>query len=67
MSDEPDDPGMLRRAYRTVTPRFRGRDDVEMNTIGWAIFLGMLALLIPLLPFILVIWLVGKLLDATRR
>ena len=67
MSDEPDDPGMLKKAYRTVSPRYQGRGDVEMNAIGWAIFLGMLAIIIPLLPFIFILWLVGKVLDATGR
>lgn len=34
-----------------------------MNSIGWAIFLGMLILIVPLLPFLAVLWAVGKLLD----
>ncbi len=64
MSQESDDPGVLTKAYRTVSPRFEGRPDAEMNTVGWAILLGMVVLLIPLLPFILIVWAVGKVLDA---
>ena len=67
MSQESDDPGMLTKVYRTVTPGYRGRDDVEMNTIGWALFLGVVILLVPLLPFLVVLWVVSKLLDAIGR
>ena len=67
MSQNSDDPGMLTKVYRTVTPGYGGRDDVEMNTIGWAIFVGLLILLVPLLPFLVVLWVVSKLLDAIGR
>ena len=53
-------PGALTKAYRTVRPRYHGRPDVEMNTIGWAIFLGVLILLVPLVPLLLAYWVVGK-------
>lgn len=66
MSDsaESEDPSLVQKAYRTVTPEYRGRGDVEMNLIGWSLFLGLVVLLVPLLPFLIVIWLVGKVLDA---
>ena len=67
MSQESDDPGMLTKAYRTVTPGYRGRGDVEMNTIGWAIFLGLVILLVPLLPFLAVVWVVNRVLDVIGR
>ena len=67
MSQESDDPGMLKKVYRTVTPGYGGRGDAEMNTIGWAIFLGLVILLVPLLPFLVVVWVVNKLLDAIGR
>ncbi|QZY04151.1 hypothetical protein K6T36_12185 [Halobaculum roseum] len=51
-------------AYRTVTPGYRSRSDDEMNAIGWAVFIGMLALLFPLLPFVAIVWLVSKGIDA---
>lgn len=63
-SAEPDEPGVLKRTYRTVTPGYRGREDVEMNAIGWGLLLGLVLILIPLAPFIVIVWFVGKMLDA---
>ena len=62
---DPEQPGTLTRAYRTVTPEYVWREDVEMDVIGWGLFLGVVVLLVPLLPFLIIIWLVGKVLDAT--
>lgn len=62
-SAETEDPGVLTRAYRTVTPGYRGRDDVEMNLVGWGLLLGVVLILVPLLPFIIVVWAVRKVLD----
>ena len=59
-TDEPSIPG---RMIDTVTPPYRGRPDAEMSTIGWALFLGTVILLVPLLPFLVVVWLIGELLD----
>ncbi|WP_277553886.1 DUF7535 family protein [Halobaculum limi] len=59
-----DDAGLLRTAYRTVTPGYQSRPDDEMNAIGWAIFLGLFALLLPLLPFLAIIWGVSKVIEA---
>ena len=64
-SAESEEAGMLTRAYRTVTPEYVGREDVEMDVVGWGLFLGLVVLLVPLLPFLVIIWLVGKVLDAT--
>lgn len=50
--------------YRTLGEPFRARADAEMDAIGWTIFLGLLILLVPLLPFILLIWVITKILDA---
>jgi hypothetical protein len=66
MSEEQDSPGALTRAYRTVSPGYEGHPDVEMSTIGWAIFLGLVVLLVPLLPFLVLVWVIGKVLDALR-
>ncbi|SEO53121.1 hypothetical protein SAMN04487948_103102 [Halogranum amylolyticum] len=65
MSSEPDDTetGVLTKAYRTVTPGYRSRPDTEMNVIGLTYFLVLLVLLVPLLPFIIVVWLISKFLD----
>ncbi|WP_101295331.1 DUF7535 family protein [Halegenticoccus soli] len=63
-SNEEREPGALTRAYRTVTPPYRGHPDSEMNTIGIAYALLLVILIVPLLPFMIVVWLVGKLFDA---
>jgi hypothetical protein len=55
---------VLTRAYRTVTPSYVGRPDREMDSIGWAIFLVMLALFVPLLPLVIVVWGVSKAVEA---
>jgi hypothetical protein len=62
MSEE-EQPSAPRRLLRTVTPPYGGRDDVEMDAIGWGYFLALLVLLVPLLPFVIVVWLITKLLD----
>jgi hypothetical protein len=55
------------RVYRTVTPSYLGRHDAEMDVIGWSYFLGLLILLVPLLPFILILWVGNKLLKLLTR
>jgi len=63
MSSE-DDPGLVRQAYRTVTPGYKPRGEGSMNAIGWTILLGILVLMLPLLPFAAVVWLVSRGIDA---
>ncbi|MDS0296342.1 DUF7535 family protein [Halogeometricum luteum] len=63
MADEEESPGALRRAYRTVTPGYKSHTDREMNSVGWIIFLVLLALFLPLLPFFLAVWALTKLLE----
>lgn len=65
MSSESDDsdPGVLKEAYRTVTPGYRSRPDTEMNIIGLTYFLGLVVLLVPLLPFIALVWLISKFIE----
>jgi hypothetical protein len=56
-----EDPGVLTKAYRTVTPGYRSRENAEMHTIGLT-YLAILAIvLIPLLPFVAIVWAVSKL------
>ncbi|MFC4358040.1 hypothetical protein ACFO0N_08785 [Halobium salinum] len=62
-SSESQDPGLLTRAYRTVTPGYRSRPDTEMHAVGLAYVAILLILLVPLLPFVLIIWAVTKLLS----
>jgi len=59
-----DAPGLPTRIVRTVTPGYRGRPDVEMDSVGWAIALGMVVLLVPLLPFLVIVWALSKLFEA---
>ncbi|WP_254766441.1 DUF7535 family protein [Salinilacihabitans rarus] len=63
MSADDDESGS-ERTLRTVTPSYHGRPDREMTLIGWAYFLGLLIVLLPLLPFAIILWLVSRLLDA---
>ncbi|WP_380679011.1 DUF7535 family protein [Salinigranum sp. GCM10025319] len=58
-----DEPGVLTKAYRSVSPRYESHPDAEMDSVGWVIFLGMLVLLVPLLPFLLIVWVLGKVLE----
>ena len=67
MSQETDDTSLAGKALRTVTPGYFGREDREMNTIGWGLFFGMLLLLVPLLPFIVIVWVVSKLFEWIQR
>lgn len=61
-SDE--SPSTIKKIYRTVTPGVSEQENVEMDIFGWTIFLGVLFFLLPLLPFILIVWVITKLLDA---
>jgi len=62
-----DDPSALREAIRTVTPASGGRPNMEMDIIGWSLFLGLVVLLVPLLPFIVIVWLISKLAERGER
>jgi len=53
-----------REPLQMVTPSHLGRPDVEMNVIGWLIFFGLLVVILPVLPFLAVLGLAGKLRDA---
>lgn len=64
---ESDDESTVKKVVRTVTPSFRGRPDQEMNVIGVTYFLLLLILLVPLLPFVLIIWLLTKVFGAVKR
>ncbi len=63
MSDEESEPGVLGKAYRTVSPRYESRPLFEMNIVGWGMLLGLLILVVPLLPFIVLVWVLTKLFD----
>ena len=56
----------LPEALRTVSPGYRGRFDGEMHTIG-LLYAALLAILfVPLLPFVVVIWVAWRITRAVR-
>lgn len=64
MSDDTDEDGLLPEPVRSVTPLTGVRPDMEMDIFGWGMFLGIVVLLVPLLPFIVIVWLVSKVAEA---
>ena len=62
--ETPEDSSILPEPLRSVTPLTRPHPDAEMDTIGWGIFLGLMILIVPLLPFLLIVWLVLKVTEA---
>jgi len=62
-STQSDDPHPVERALRTVTPIPRGRRDTEMDAIGLALALGLVLLFLPLLPWLVVGWVIIKLVE----
>lgn len=64
---EREEPSAPRKVLRTVTPGSRPRPDMEMDSIGWALFLGLVVLLVPLLPFVAIVWDLSKLLEFLSR
>lgn len=66
-SESDESPPPARRVVRTVTPPYRGRSDEEMNLIGYLIIGGLLVLLIPLGPFIIVAWLILRIRRDLRQ
>lgn len=64
MSEDRGKPNLLRRTYRTVTPPTPWRPDTEMTLIGWSMFLALLLLFVPLLPFLAILWVITRILHA---
>ncbi|USZ66727.1 hypothetical protein NGM10_08225 [Halorussus salilacus] len=60
-------PEPAKKVLRTVTPPYRGRPDAEMTLVGTAYALGLVVLLIPLLPFIVIVWVISKLTGRVAR
>jgi len=61
--DDDDD----REPLRTVTPSWLGGPNIEMDIFGWLIFLILLVVLLPVLPFVALLWLVSKTIDFLQR
>jgi hypothetical protein len=49
---------------RSVTAASDTQPDTQMNAIGWLVFAGLLILLLPVLPLLVVVWLFDKLTDS---
>jgi len=62
-----DDPGAVEKVLRTVMPGSKGHRDTSMDTIGWVILLGVVVVLLPLIPIVLVGWLGLKIVGFVRR
>ncbi|MHB9287565.1 hypothetical protein ACKVMT_11080 [Halobacteriales archaeon Cl-PHB] len=62
-----DDPDALEGRQRTVTTPSLGHENLEMDYVGWAIFAGLLVIMVPLLPVLVVVWVVAKLLGGSDR
>ncbi|EMA20994.1 DUF7535 family protein [Haloarcula argentinensis] len=58
--DEAEDSGRLPKALRSVTPGTGSRRNEEMDVFGWGMLAGLLVLLVPLLPFIIIVWGISK-------
>ena len=67
MSQPQDDPRAAKKVLGTVMPGSKGHRDISMDTIGWIVLLGILVVLLPLLPILIVGWLSLKTLGFVRR
>jgi len=65
--DDSDDEGGLGDTIRAVTPLTKPHRNTEMDVIGWVIFLFLVVLALPLLPVIVVGWVLLKLFGGGGR
>ena len=63
MSTETETPSLPARVIRTVTPGTRPHPNAGMDAFGWGILLGLLVLMVPLLPFVALVWLFSRLAE----
>ncbi|MFB6160096.1 MAG: hypothetical protein ABEJ61_02855 [Haloferacaceae archaeon] len=57
----------VRAPYPSLGKPFRSRPDAEMNAIGWALFVGLVALLLPFLPLVVLVWVLSKVVEAVAQ
>lgn len=62
--DDEDDPGPIEGS--PVRPPMTGHRVLEMDAIGWAIFIALLVIMIPLLPLIALLIVITRLLGWGR-
>ncbi|KTG10741.1 hypothetical protein AUR64_05990 [Haloprofundus marisrubri] len=67
MSSDDETPGLMTKAYRTVTPGYTSHPDTEMNVIGLTYALLLVILIVPLLPFMIIVWLLTRVLERAER
>ncbi|WP_224270292.1 DUF7535 family protein [Haloprofundus salinisoli] len=67
MSSDDETPGLMTKAYRTVTPGYRSHPDTEMNVIGLTYALLLVILIVPLLPFMVIVWLLTRVFERIER
>jgi hypothetical protein len=60
---EPSEDSPVVEVLRTVTSGYSSRENTEMNVVGWSVFLGLVILLVPFLPLLIVVWLISKVLE----
>jgi hypothetical protein len=63
MSEKATSDSSVVEVLRTVTPGYGSRENTEMNALGWGLFLGLLVILVPFLPFIAIAWVISKVLE----
>ena len=66
IAEQSADPSTLRKTIRTVSPGYRSRPDSEMNAIGLGYAAILAILLLPLLPFVVLVWLLSRIAAAVR-
>ena len=59
-NDSDDEPSGLTERLRTVTADIGMHRNVQMDTLGWMIFAGILVVALPLLPILVVVWVLMK-------
>ena len=66
MSSDEESGGLSER-LRTVTPDVGMHRNMEMDAIGWGIFAGLVVVMLPLLPVLVVVWVLMKLFGRAGR
>ncbi|AFK18154.1 hypothetical protein E6P09_05160 [Haloferax mediterranei ATCC 33500] len=57
---EDDSLSLSQKAYRSVTPETSMHPNIEMDSIGWTMFLILVVLMLPLLPFLIIVYALSK-------
>jgi len=64
MSEEEEPDPLFPLPFRTVTPPSDTRPDPGMDAIGWGMLAGLLVILLPLLPFMIIVWVIAKVTES---